>query len=359
MIALIIILLLIPLFALAAVYLERKISAFIQDRMGPNKTGPYGLLQTLADILKLLQKENIVPTSSDRVLFLIAPLFVFAAILTGYATLPLSPTLLAAPISTGVLFLMGIVSLDIIGLIMAGWGSNNKYSMLGAMRTVAQIISYEIPLGISILTVIMISGTFDLAEIALQQGNNTEYSNPLFGISAIDVNINAVGGFLAWNIFRMPVLLFAFVIFFIASLAECNRAPFDLPEGESELIGGFHTEYGGFRFALLFLSEYGMMLLVSILAVILFLGAWHSPLPNIGSLKLAEWSNGKAGSLGGNLLGIFWLFSKTMLLILLQMIIRWTYPRLRIDQMMSLSWKYLTPAALVIVFIVGLWKIAI
>ncbi len=359
MLMLIVILLLIPTFALGAVYLERKVSAFIQDRMGPNRTGPYGLLQTFADILKLLQKESIVPAAADKIIFLLAPIFVFTAILAGYATLPLSHSLLAAPISTGVLFLMSIISLDVIGLIMAGWGSNNKYSMLGAMRTIAQIISYEIPLGISILSVVMISGTFDLQEIAFQQGANSELQNSFLGISALGLNANEIGGIFSWNIFRMPILFISFIIFFIASLAECNRAPFDLPEGESELIGGFHTEYGGFRFALLFLSEYGMMLLVSILAVILFLGAWHSPLPNIGVLRLADWTNSDVNSIGGNLLAFFWLFSKTMILILLQMIIRWTYPRLRIDQMMSLSWKYLTPAALIIVFIVGIWKVAI
>lgn len=327
--------------------------------MGPNKTGPYGLLQTFADILKLLQKESIVPAAADKLLFLIAPVFVFSAILAGYATLPLSHSLLAAPISTGVLFLLAIVSLDVVGLIMAGWGSNNKYSMLGAMRTVAQIISYEIPLGICILTVVMLSGTLDLSEIAFQQGTASELNSAFLGISALGINANEIGGIFSWNIFRMPILFISFIIFFIASLAECNRAPFDLPEGESELIGGFHTEYGGFRFALLFLSEYGIMLLVSILAVIMFLGAWHSPLPNIGVLKFADWTNGEVNSIGGNLLAFFWLFSKTMILIFIQMVIRWTYPRLRIDQMMNLSWKYLTPVALVIVFIVGIWKVAI
>jgi NADH-quinone oxidoreductase subunit H len=355
MLVLAVFLAIIPLFALGAVYLERKISAFIQDRMGPNKTGPFGLLQTLADILKLLQKETITPKAADKILFLIAPVFVFSAILTGYATLPLTETLIAAPVSTGILLLMAVVSLDVIGIIMAGWGSNNKYSMLGAMRSVAQIISYEIPLGISVLTVIMLAGTMDLREIAIQQGTGTGEA-ALFGISAFGVNASDWGGIFSWNVLRMPVLFFSFLIFFIASLAECNRAPFDLPEGESELIGGFHTEYSGFRFALLFLSEYGMMLLVSFLAVILFFGAWYSPLPNIGALRLSDWTNGDMSTISGNLIAIFWLFFKTMILILLQMVIRWTYPRIRIDQMMNLSWKYLTPAGLLIVFIVGFWK---
>ncbi len=357
MLALAIILALIPLFALGAVYLERKISAFIQDRMGPHKTGPYGLLQTFADILKLLQKETIIPDAADKILFLIAPIFVFTAILTGYATLPLNVNLLAAPISTGVLFLMAIVSFDVIGLIMAGWGSNNKYSMLGAMRSVAQIISYEIPLVISILTVVMVCGTLDLREIALSQSPES-LSNPyILGISFSGANNNSIGGILTWNVFKMPVLIISFIIFFIASLAESNRAPFDLPEGESELIGGFHTEYSGFRFALLFLSEYGMMLLVSLLAVILFFGAWYSPFPNIGVLKLADWTNGSVDTFAGNLIAVFWLFLKTMLLVILQMIIRWTYPRLRIDQLMTLSWKYLTPIGLIVVLVVGLWKV--
>ena len=359
MLTLLIILALIPLFALAAVYLERKVSAFIQDRMGPHLTGPYGLLQTFADILKLLQKESIIPASADRFLFIIAPVFIFSAILTGYATLPLNEVLIAAPISTGILLLLGIISLDIIGIIMAGWGSNNKYSMLGAMRSIAQIISYEVPLGISILCVVMIAGSLDLREIAMQQGLGETAAGSLFGISAIKVNTATIGGIFNWNIFKMPILIMAFFIFFIASLAECNRAPFDLPEGESELIGGFHTEYGGFRFALIFLSEYGMMLLVSILAVIMFFGAWYSPFPNIGALKLAEWTNGNPNTLIGNLVAIFWLLSKAMILILLQMIIRWTYPRMRIDQMMNLSWKYLTPFALLTVFLTGIWKLAL
>ena len=351
-------LLIIPAFALVAVYLERKVSAFVQDRTGPNRTGPFGLLQTFADILKLVQKENITPKSADRIIFALAPILVFAAILTGFSMLPLTEDFVAAPVSTGLLLIMAIISLDVIGIILAGWGSNNKYSLLGAMRSVAQIISYEVPLGISILGVIMISGSLDLIEISQQQGLTSDVNSPLFGIIT-SIDANKIGGIFSWNIFRMPVLMIAFVLFFIASLAECNRAPFDIPEGESEIIGGFHTEYGGFRFALLFLSEYGLMLLVSILGVILFLGSWHSPLPNIYGLKLADWTNGDLLTPSGNILAVFWLIIKTAFLIFLQMLIRWTYPRMRIDQLMNLSWKYLTPIGLLVVFIVGIWRVLI
>lgn len=253
--------------------------------------------------------------------------------------------------------LLSIVSLDVIGVLMAGWSSNNKYSLLGAMRAVAQIISYEIPLGLSVLCVVVICQNLNLQEISFQQGLFANEKNYLFGLKVTGIEINEIGGFLSWNIFRSPTLLFVFVIFYIAALAECNRAPFDLPEAESELIGGFHTEYSGFRWAIMMLSEYGMMLLVCILGTILFLGAWNSPLPNIGLLKLGTWTSGRLGHWSSDIWGGFWLLAKTYILILTQMWLRWTLPRLRIDQLMYLSWKVLTPFSLILLLISGIWRL--
>lgn len=247
---------------------------------------------------------------------------------------------------------------------MAGWGSNNKYSLLGALRSVSQIISYEIPLTLSILAVVMICQTLDLQAISFQQGIwINEYAgqakdiNYLFGLKSLGINVTNMGGILSWNIVRMPLLLIAFIIFFITSLAESNRAPFDIPEAESELVAGFHTEYSGFRFAFLFLAEYGMMLLVAFLSVILFLGSWNTPFPNISSVRLADWTSGAPGTIAGNLWGAFWLLSKVAGIVFLQIMIRWTYPRLRVDQLMYLCWKVLTPIALIIVLIAGIWRL--
>lgn len=348
-------------YTVLAVYAERKISAFIQDRMGPMEVGYYGIFQTIADLLKLLQKEDIKPKAVDRRLFLMAPAVIFTAIFAGFAVVPLSSGLPGSMAEIGIFYLLAIVSLDAIGILMAGWGSNSKFSLFGAIRSVAQIISYEIPLGLSVLCVVMVSQTLNLQEISYQQGilwNDVEAgaSNYLFGIAGLGINITEIGGFLSWNIFRVPVLFFAFIIFFIASLAEANRAPFDLPESESELVGGYHTEYSGFRWALIMLSEYAMMLLVSLLSAILFLGSWNTPFPNFEGFPLAEWTTGTPGTIGGHLWGAFWLFSKAFLLVAVQMWVRWTYPRLRVDQLMALCWKYLIPASLLLVMLSGIWR---
>lgn len=352
MITFVFFLLFIPLFALIGVYAERKISALIQDRLGPMEVGRYGFLQTLADILKLLQKEDIVPLLADRKLFLFAPFLVYTAVFAGFAVIPLSTDLVGSGAEVGVFYLLTFVSLDIIGLLMAGWGANNKFAMYGAIRSVAQIISYEIPLGLSVLCVVVITQTLDLQEISFQQGilNTTDGKSYLFGLAWVEVT--HWGGIFTWNIVRVPALFFVFIIFFIASLAECNRTPFDLPEAESELVAGFQTEYSGMRWAFLMLAEYGMMLLVSFLASILFLGSWNTPLPNLGDFKLAEYTTGFGW-------GIFWLFSKAFILIFIQMWIRWTYPRLRVDQLMTLCWKYLTPFSLVLLILCALWRLVL
>lgn len=312
-----------------AVYAERKTAAFIQNRLGPIVVGPKGIFQTIADLLKMLQKEDIRAAAIDKIPFLMAPLIVFAAVFAGYSVLPINSTMSGADVGGGLFFLMAIVSLDVLGILMAGWSSNNKYSLYGAMRAVAQVVSYEIPLGMSVLAVVLTVGTLDLQLMSLEQEGN---------------------GIVSWNIIQHPVLIIPFIIFFISGLAESNRTPFDLPESESELIGGYHTEYSGFRWGIFMLSEYGMMLLLSILGTILFFGGWNTPLIDILGLKLNAMTSGP-------IWGAFWLLLKSMLLIFIQMWIRWTLPRLRVDQLMALSWKYLTPISLVMLFVCALWKL--
>ncbi|MCR8558221.1 NADH-quinone oxidoreductase subunit NuoH [Mucilaginibacter sp. BJC16-A38] len=334
------------LFALFGVYAERKVSAFIQDRLGPTETGKYGSLQTFADILKMLQKELITPAAADKILFILAPGIIFVAVYLGFAALPWGPGLVPANLNLGLYYIFAIISIETLGILMAGWGSNNKYSILGAMRSAAQIISYEIPAGFAIISVVMIAQTLNLQTISAQQGILSTEVVKFSGFW----DVTHIGGFFAWNVFRAPHLLIVFVIYFIASLAESNRAPFDIPEAESELVAGFHTEYTGLRFALVFLAEYSMMFLVSMVAVILFLGAWNTPLPNIGPVHLANWTTNAVW-------GIVWVTIKTLTLVGIQMWIRWTLPRFRVDQLMTLCWKVLTPLAFACMLISGIWRL--
>lgn len=329
-----------------AIWAERKVSAFIQDRLGPMETGKYGLFQTIADILKLLQKESIVPALADKALFIIAPILIFASVYMGFACLPFAPGLMPSAANVGIFYVLAIIAIEVAGILMAGLASNNKYALYGALRSVAQIVSYEIPAGLALVAGIMLAGTLNMQEIAMQQGilSNT----PVLAFGFWDVQ--PIGGVFAWNIFRAPHLLIAFLVYFIASLAECNRAPFDIPEAESELVAGFHVEYTGFKFAIIFLAEYAMMFLVSMIGVIVFLGGWNTLLPNIGSLALADWTTGLYW-------GFFWILLKTIALVLVQMWIRWTFPRLRADQLTAFCWKVLIPVAFACVFISGIWKL--
>jgi NADH-quinone oxidoreductase subunit H len=329
-------------YTVIVVYAERKLSAFMQDRLGPMEVGYYGILQTVADLLKLLQKERIVPTTASPGLFAVAPLLIFMAVFLGMAVLPLSSTWTGAGLYSGLFFVLAITSLDVVGILIAGWASGNKYSTLGAIRSVAQIISYEVPLGLCVMAVALFAGSLNLQEISIaQSGSAPTY---FLGIKAFDVA--GLGGFLAWNVFQMPVLLLVWVVFFICSLAESNRAPFDLPEAESELVAGYQTEYSGFPWAIMMLAEYGMMLLTSLLGTILFFGSWNTVLP------------GAAGAYtSGPVWGVFWLVFKTLIFVALQIWVRWTFPRLRINQLLSLSWKFLTPVMLVSLFIIALWKL--
>lgn len=336
----------IAVFSLLSVYAERKISAFIQDRLGPMEVGKYGLLQTFADILKLIQKEFIVPTVADKVLFTVAPVIIFIAVFLGFVALPWAPDLVPASMNIGVFYVFAIISVEALGILMAGWGSNNKYSLFGAVRSVAQMVSYEIPAGFAIISAVMIAQSLDLQVINYNQGILATQEIKFLGF----LEVNKIGGILAWNVFQAPHLIIAYIIYFIASLAECNRAPFDIPEAESELIGGFHTEYTGLRFAFIFLAEYAMMFLVAMFGVTLFLGGWNTPFPNIGSFKLADYTTGIYW-------GIFWVMGKSLLIVAIQMWIRWTLPRMRVDQLMSLCWKVLTPLAFACLVASGLWRL--
>ncbi|QXV65219.1 NADH-quinone oxidoreductase subunit NuoH [Mucilaginibacter sp. 21P] len=336
----------VALFTMFGVYAERKVSAFIQNRLGPMETGKYGTLQVLADMMKMAQKEIIIPAAADKILFVAAPVIIFIGVYLGFVALPWGPGLIPANINIGLYYVFAIISIETLGILMAGWGSNNKYSILGAMRSAAQIISYEIPAGFSIIAVVMVAQTLNLQDIAMQQGVLSAEQVKFFGFW----DVTHIGGILSWNVFKAPHLLVAFVIYFIASLAESNRAPFDIPEAESELVAGFHTEFTGLQFALVFLAEYSMMFLVSMIGVILFLGAWNTPLPNIGAAKLADWTTGAGW-------GILWILIKSLGLVGMQMWIRWTLPRLRVDQLMNLCWKVLTPLAFLCMLISGIWRL--
>jgi NADH-quinone oxidoreductase subunit H len=306
-------------FALFAVWWERKISAHMQDRLGPMRTGGWhGWAQTIADILKLIQKEDIIPTAADKTLFKLAPFVVFVGSYAAYAAIPFSAAYIGAEINIGLFYVIAISSLVVVGLLMAGWASNNKWSLFGALRSAAQIVSYEIPVALSLLTVIMVTGTFDLQAINRAQA----------------------GPFWHWLAFQNPFLFIASIIYFVASLAEVNRTPFDLPEAESELVGGYHTEYGGMRFALLFLAEYANMFAVSAIASTAFFGGWNSP---FGDFLSGPWW------------GAFWFIIKGMTFIFVQMWLRWTLPRLRVDQLMYVGWKVLIPFSFVLVVGVGFW----
>ncbi|HZY11108.1 MAG TPA: NADH-quinone oxidoreductase subunit NuoH [Bacteroidota bacterium] len=307
-------------YALFAVWLERKVSAHMQDRLGPMRVGGWhGWAQTLADILKLIQKEDIVPKAADQKLHFLAPFVVFIGSYAAFATIPFSSAYIGSNINIGLFYIIAVSSIVVVGILMAGWSSNNKWSLFGAMRAAAQIVSYEIPTALALLVVIMMTGTLNLQEI----------------------NQIQTGWFWNWLLFqKFPFVFIAFIIYFVASLAETNRTPFDIPEAESELVAGYHTEYSGMKFALFFLAEYANMFAVSAIGATLFLGGWNSPFGNF---------------LSGPVWGVFWFLSKGMFFVFVQMWLRWTLPRLRVDQLMYVSWKVLTPWAFACIVGVGLW----
>lgn len=287
--------------ALFLVWMERKVSARIQLRRGPLHVGPSGLLQTLADAIKLISKELVCPHDADKFVYWLAPVLVFAPVLAAFLVIPLAQNFVIRDLGVGFLFVFSLTNISFIGIFIAGWSSNSKYALLGSMRAVAQNISYEIPLLLSTMGVVMTAGSLKLTDIVQAQHGQ-------------------------WFVFTFQV--FAFLIFLTAALAEANRAPFDIPEAESELVAGFHTEYSGMRFALFFLGEYTAIFISSAIGASLFLGGWQGPL----------------------LPGPVWLLLKVYFLVFVIMWIRWTFPRLRPDQLMSLAWKVLIPFAIVNVF---------
>lgn len=322
-------------FVLYAVYGERKVSAFMQDRVGPNRTGYRGLLQTVADLLKMLQKEDIIPRDADKPFFILAPIIVFTGTFTAFAVIPFSTAFVGSAYSLGLLVVMAASSISAVGLLMAGWASNNKYSLLGSLRSVAQIVSYEIPTFLVVLVVVLILGTLDLTVISDKQ---TSYF----------WNWMILGGpGLSWQKFvYIPFMISSFIIIYISTLAEVNRTPFDIPEAESELVSGYHTEFTGMKFGMFFLAEYGNMFAVSFIVSILFFGGYQSPFGYLGNLFGAAW-----------LVPIeqfIWFSAKGIFFVFVQMWLRWTLPRIRVDQLMAVCWKYLIPIAFVNLIIIGL-----
>ncbi len=314
----------VSLVGLVSIWLERKISAHIQCRVGPMEVGPHGLLQTLADGIKLLGKEDLVPKNADRPLFALAPMLVFASTFVSFACLPFSEHAIIADLNIGIFFIAAVGSLEVIGVVMAGWASNNKWSLFGAIRAATQVVSYEIPLSLTLLAGILCAGSMSLIDVTQAQG----------------------GWIWSWFIFRNPFMWIMFLIYFISSLAECQRAPFDLPEAESELVSGFHTEYSGMRFAIFFLAEYGKMYIVTALGVVLFFGGWYTGIKPIDEI----------GGIAGNLIGAGVMVTKSFLLVCVQMWIRWTLPRIRLDQMMALCLKFLLPISLGGLMLVAIWQ---
>jgi NADH-quinone oxidoreductase subunit H len=316
------------LYALVTLYMEMKVAAHIQDRLAYMRTGWHGVLQPFADILKLLQKEDTIPTAADRFLFKLAPYVVFIGTYAAFAVIPFSSAYMGSNLNLGVFFLIAASSLVVVGILMGGWASNNKWSIFGAVRSAAQMVSYEIPTALAVLVAVMITGSLNLQEVTkFQEGGIQNWV--VFG-----------GPFaLEQKLLLLPFTLTTFLILFVASLAEVNRTPFDLPEAESELVQGFNTEYSGMRFAMFYLAEYANMFVVSAVTTSLFLGGWSSPL---------------GSALSGPVWGFFWFVGKAMVLVFLQIWIRWTLPRLRVDQLMYTSWKVLTPFLFVCVFAVGL-----
>lgn len=295
------------------VWMERKVAAHMQIRLGPNRVGPMGIFQTTADTLKLLLKEGLTPDGADKLLFNLAPFIVIVVAMLALAPIAFANGVQIWDINIGVFYVTAVTSLSVIGILMAGWASNNKYSLLGAMRSGAQIVSYELSAGLSILTIVVLCGSLQISEIINSQQNG-------------------------WWLLKghIPAII-AFVIFMIAATAETNRAPFDLAEAESELTAGFHTEYSGMKFALFFLAEYMNIFIVCAIGSVLFLGGWMP-------LHIGNWQG--FNHLMDYIPSSVWFFGKTFFLIFLMMWFRWTFPRLRVDQLLNLEWKYLLPISL-------------
>ena len=302
------------------VYAERKVCAFMQNRVGPNRVGPYGVFQTIADFIKLLMKELITIKNSDKLLFNLAPFIVIIASLMAIAAIPFAKGLHAIDFDIGVLYVIAVSSLGVVGILLAGWSSNNKYSLIGAMRSGAQIVSYELSVGLSLITIVILAGSMQFSTIVEGQANG-------------------------WFIFKGHIPAFiAFILFLISSTAETNRGPFDLAEAESELTAGFHTEYSGIKFAFFFLAEYMNMFIVASIAATVFLGGWMP-------FHVGGWVG--LNNIMDYIPPFVWYFGKTAFVIFLMMWFKWTFPRLRIDQLLTLEWKYLLPINLVNILVMA------
>ena len=291
--------------AMFLIWWERKVSAHIQSRFGPMRVGWHGVLQPIADAVKLLLKEDIRPAEADKLVWWLAPFFAVVPPVMAFAAIPFGKSLIPKDLNVGILYIMAISSVCVIGIFMAGWGSNNKYSLLGGMRSAAQIVSYEIPMILSMITVVMHANSLSMQKRVEAQSRH-------------------------WNILP-PNMLLAALVYTIAATAEVNRAPFDIPEAESELVAGFHTEYSGMKFAMFFIGEYTNLFIIAAISTTLFFGGWHGPF----------------------LPPVVWFLSKTYLCIFIWMWVRWTFPRARVDQLMAFAWKVLTPIAFVNLAITG------
>jgi len=307
-----VLIILVPLFVIVAYYTlaERKVIGYMQARIGPNRVGPKGLLQPFADLFKLMFKEIILPTNANKYLFYLAPVITFGAGMSAWAVMPFTDTLVFADINAGLLYILAMTSVGVYGVIIAGWASNSKYALLGAMRSAAQIVAYEIAMGFALVGVLMAAGSLNLGDIVAKQA----------------------GGWSNWLVFPLLPL---FVVYLISGVAETNRAPFDVAEGESEIVAGFLVEYSGMAFAVFFLAEYATMILISLLAALMFFGGWLSPFPGV-----------LADSIG-------WLFLKTAFFMFLFLWFRATFPRYRYDQIMRLGWKVLLPVTIACLFLEG------
>nr|BEI32608.1 NADH dehydrogenase subunit A [Weissia exserta] len=321
--SIIVLLLTITIGVLVLVWLERKISAGIQQRIGPEYAGPLGIVQALADGFKLLLKEDIIPSKGDTWLFNIGPAIVVIPVFLSYLVIPFGHNIILADLSIGVFFWIAISSIVPLGLLMAGYGSNNKYSFLGGLRAAAQSISYEIPLALCILSISLLSNSLSTVDI---------------------VEAQAKYGFWGWNLWRQPV---GFLAFFLASLAECERLPFDLPEAEEELVAGYQTEYSGIKFGLFYVASYLNLLASSLFVVILYLGGWHFSIPFIPNSNYLEWNfNSGFNQIINVMIGILVILVKAYLFLFISIMTRWTLPRVRMDQLLDLGWKFLLPIAI-------------
>ncbi|MGH2516106.1 MAG: complex I subunit 1/NuoH family protein [Ktedonobacterales bacterium] len=329
------------------VYSERKVQAFMQDRWGPLHYGPQGILLAIIDPMKLLLKEDIKATATDNLVFKLAPMVFFAPVIAAFVVLPFSPFLTASALGTGIIYYVALSSIDVIGVFMAGWGSNNKYALIGGLRSAAQMISYELPLVLSLVGVIMISSVLGPG----CAGTNPDLSQCGIGsISFTEIIASQMRPTSPWLWFVLLQPL-GLLVYYICGLAETNRTPFDLPEAESELVAGYLTEYSGLRWAMFFLGEYGNMAIVSAVSTALFLGGWSGP-----GTAIAFWT-GALGSFWGqvvfNIIGVFWFVLKMLVLLLLFQWIRATLPRLRADQLMRFAWLYLIPLTLFNIVLTG------